>query len=363
MGIKDVVQQLNQSAGIESPLEIRKHKASPSDTPRALPPSPSTSPKARTLKPITTVLKPIATAPKSSVKLNVIPKKESFVPSSSEPPVSSKTIELLQKSICEGRPGVDMYEFDVVAEEILGHYQRLLEKYNESQEHVQRLESEMEKHASASTKVRDFEIRVKYLSQKLEQKSDERDYFEQELKRQMNQSAPLSPAFSQEQLDRNKSDTFLADLVNVYEESPEDKMQMAAYDRTVQTMVAKYVNDIEMQRLESKALMEVVEKQDELIKRLEIKNKENTDHLLLKEQMEVQRIELESKRELLSQLQNEREKWIREYHQYKRRSSIEMLTDKIAQLSRPSSISSGRGSPPLTAPPRHPLPPLPSLQH
>ncbi|OAD01221.1 hypothetical protein MUCCIDRAFT_156745 [Mucor lusitanicus CBS 277.49] len=141
-------------------------------------------------------------------------------------------------------------------------------------------------------------------------------------------------------------------------------------DRGVQITLMKYVADLETQRLEAKALKQVVKKQDELITKLEAKIKEIPENpdALLKEQVEVQRVELENKRELLAQLLNEREDLLRRLNSNQRnsvlrRSSIELLTNIINN--RPASYSSvasssGRGTPPLTAPPKQPLPPLPS---
>ncbi|KAG0746342.1 hypothetical protein G6F57_008641 [Rhizopus arrhizus] len=384
MGIQDVVARLNKSAGVESPLKIKKIPNKPDNTVminKAFPPSPATSPTQKHLESVSTaILKPIPkpslpaetkSTPKPILKSMPKPTSKPISKPASKPSMPIQTI--IPKDM-------DMNMFDSLTAEILGLYQHLLDQYNDSQEYIKKLEKDVETYFSAATKVRDYEIRVEYLAQKLEQVSEEKDYFEKEL-RQINQSVPLSPAFSQEQIEKQQraNDAFISDIVHVYEEMPDTESmifdekieleqlqdQLVECDKGVQMTIAKYVNDIEIQKLETKALQHVVEKQDELISKLEHKLKDNADQLLLKEQVEVQRIELENKRELLSQLLNEREELLRRIND-KRRSSIEMLTDKIVNLNRNSSSSlsssSGRGSsPPLTAPPKHPLPPLPSL--
>ncbi|EIE91810.1 hypothetical protein G6F46_001774 [Rhizopus delemar] len=415
MGIQDVVARLNKSAGVESPLKIKKIPNKPDNTVminKAFPPSPATSPTQKhlesistaTLKPISKpslpeetkstpkpILKPVpklTSKPISKPILKPIPKPSLPTETKSSPkPILKPVIKLTSNPVSKPSMPIqtiipkdmDMNMFDSLTAEILGLYQHLLDQYNDSQEYIKKLEKDVETYFSAATKVRDYEIRVEYLAQKLEQVSEEKDYFEKEL-RQINQSVPLSPAFSQEQIEKQQraNDAFISDIVHVYEEMPDTESmifdekieleqlqdQLVECDKGVQMTIAKYVNDIEIQKLETKALQHVVEKQDELISKLEYKLKDNADQLLLKEQVEVQRIELENKRELLSQLLNEREELLRRIND-KRRSSIEMLTDKIVNLNRNSSSSlssSGRGSsPPLTAPPKHPLPPLPSL--
>jgi hypothetical protein len=124
-----------------------------------------------------------------------------------------------------------------------------------------------------------------------------------------------------------------------------------------------------------------MQKQDTLIKRLEVKLSVEPDELL-KEQVKVQSIELENKRKLLSQLLNEREELKRKLADNNRpyipinqeRASIDVLLDitNSIDFKRPNSYMSidssstcsttGRGTPPLTNPPKHPLPPLPPKQ-
>lgn len=317
------------------------------------------------------------------------------------------------------RDAHSLFKFDATASEIVDLFQTLLDQNAAAEEYIQTLKQDVEKYASDATKVRDYEIRVEYLALKLEQVSEERDYFEKELNELAHKqrqtaimSSPLSPAFSQidqrdiviedeQKLQSQNNDAYMADLLNVYEEISDqedhdgggDDMQLfdeqsasqiqsqqeeieilndklIECDRGVQITLMKYVADLETQRLEAKALKQVVKKQDELITKLEAKIKEIPENpdALLKEQVEVQRVELENKRELLAQLLNEREDLLRRLNSNQRnsvlrRSSIELLTNIINN--RPASYSSvasssGRGTPPLTAPPKQPLPPLPS---
>lgn len=318
----------------------------------------------------------------------------------------------------------DHHKIDVTLNEIEELYQKLVDQNTAAEEYIEKLQKDVEKYASDATKVRDYEIRVEYLALKLEQVSEERDMFEKELRELQlknsskqhkdDASAPMSPAYTyqhdivmeeEQKLHNQNNDAYMADILNVYEEISErsededgegDHMQIfdeaetgepedhiiediqsqsqqlqQDCDRGMQMAIVKYVTDLETQKLETKALKEVVKKQDELITKLEnkVKAAESStstagDDELLKEQVEVQRVELENKRELLAQLLNEREDLLRRLNSNQRksrRSSIELISN-ILKDDRPASycsISSGRGTPPLTAPPKQPLPPLP----
>ncbi|KAI8378205.1 hypothetical protein EDC96DRAFT_493936 [Choanephora cucurbitarum] len=299
-------------------------------------------------------------------------------------------------------------KFDTAADELISLFQSLLDKNAAHEEYIKKLEQEVEHHVSAATKVRDYEIRVEYLALKLEQVSEERDYFEKELNeladkssRQSDSSANSSSSSiaksssdlderhfesrqnmteEEERLQKQNNDAYIADILNVYEEMSikEDEtaqehleQQLIEYDKGVQMAIASYVSNLEAERLETKNLQEIVLKQDELITKLEQKLEESSDELL-KEQVEVQRIELENKRELLAQLLNEREDLLRRLNSRKRRSSIELISNMLQSdivintnnhrnsCSSSSSKISNRGTPPLTAPPKQPLPPLPA---
>lgn len=321
----------------------------------------------------------------------------------------------------------DHHKVDVTLNEIEDLYQKLVDQNKAAEEYIEKLQKDVEKYASDATKVRDYEIRVEYLALKLEQVSEERDMFEKELRELQlknnsskqhkaaaaDGSAPMSPAYTyqhdivieeEQKLHNQNNDAYMADILNVYEEISErsededgegDHMQIFEgeegedhiiediqsqsqqhqqdCDRGMQMAIVKYVTDLETQKLETKALKEVVKKQDELITKLEnkVKAAESSstaaaagDDELLKEQVEVQRVELENKRELLAQLLNEREDLLRRLNSNQRksrRSSIELISHMLKD-NRPASycsISSGRGTPPLTAPPKQPLPPLP----
>ncbi|CEG77029.1 hypothetical protein RMATCC62417_11845 [Rhizopus microsporus] len=352
MGIQDVVARLNKSAGFED-TTITKPKFNTNKTVminKAFPPSPATSPTSSTQSEQKELIKPkeIKVERKESIqkeiKLTKPEKKELIIPT------------------------VDMDKVDSISAEIVELYQQLLDQYNASQEYITTLERE-------ATKVRDYEIRVEYLANKLEQVSEERDYFEQQLKQHM----PPSPAISQKEVvqDQQKNDAFMADLIHVYEdiideEDNEEGDELIIFDdnnnnndyimnleneiqKGIQLTIAKYVNDLEQQRQETKQLKQVIQKQDELITTLENKLQNQS---LLKEQVELQTIELENKRELLSQLLNGRDDLLK-----KKRSSSTLSTSSSSQghSNRHSSLSSGRRTPtPLTAPPKQPLPPLPS---
>lgn len=388
-GIASMMQRFEQSSRSPSP----KSSPSPSPSPKPSPsPSPSSSPKPK---------------PSPSQQVNKLP----------TPPESPSERQNKMNVTQTPRDVNSLFKFDTTASEIVDLFQTLVDQNTAAEEYIKTLKQDVEKFSSDATKVRDYEIRVEYLALKLEQVSEERDYFENELnelahkqKQNVVMSSPLSPAFSQidqhdiiiedeQKLQSQNNDAYMADLLNVYEEISDqdenegDDMQLfdeqsasqiqsqqeeieilndklVECDRGVQITLMKYVADLETQRLETKALKQVVKKQDELITKLETKintTPEDSDELL-KEQVEVQRVELENKRELLAQLLNEREDLLRRLNSNQRnsilrRSSIELLTNVINN--RPASFSSvgsssSRGTPPLTAPPKQPLPPLPA---
>lgn len=303
-------------------------------------------------------------------------------------------------------------------QEIEEQFQTLVDQNNAAEEYIQSLQAKVEKYASDATKVRDYEIRVEYLVTKLEQVTEERDFFEDQLNQlslqntlSQNNEVPDQYVQSEQETtnipeaqpqEKQIKDEDMNDLLNVYEEmsTPEndednnfdvelyeqynqsqtqlqqeeidhlnDKLVEA--DKGVQMTLMKYVTDLERQKLETKALKEVVKKQDELITKLEDKVQsaaENSEELL-KEQVQVQRIELDNKRELLAQLLKEREDLMKRLSSPRnslRKSSLEFFPTFTRNSLRPSSYSSvtstsGRDTPPLTAPPKQPLPPLPNL--
>ncbi|KAF1807488.1 hypothetical protein V8B55DRAFT_1466194 [Mucor lusitanicus] len=437
MGVQDVVARLNKSKSANTtskptssipPVPKRKIVMTTVDDKR-LPPSPAMSPTSTITANSSSNRRDDATPTASGIasmmqrfeQTSAVPTTTTSttttkLPSPPESPSQQQNkLNVTQKP----RDAHSLFKFDATASEIVDLFQTLLDQNAAAEEYIQTLKQDVEKYASDATKVRDYEIRVEYLALKLEQVSEERDYFEKELNELAHKqrqtaimSSPLSPAFSQidqrdiviedeQKLQSQNNDAYMADLLNVYEEISDqedhdgggDDMQLfdeqsasqiqsqqeeieilndklIECDRGVQITLMKYVADLETQRLEAKALKQVVKKQDELITKLEAKIKEIPENpdALLKEQVEVQRVELENKRELLAQLLNEREDLLRRLNSNQRnsvlrRSSIELLTNIINN--RPASYSSvasssGRGTPPLTAPPKQPLPPLPS---
>ncbi|GAN03144.1 hypothetical protein MAM1_0034c02595 [Mucor ambiguus] len=437
MGVQDVVARLNKSKSANTPKltnnnipPVPKRKIVMPVDDKRLPPSPAMSPTSTIISSNrkddnTPTASGIASMMQRFEQTSPLPNTSTTTPSHApsaaklpSPPESPSQQQNKLHVTQKPRDAHSLFKFDATASEIVDLFQTLLDQNAAAEEYIKTLKQDVEKYASDATKVRDYEIRVEYLALKLEQVSEERDYFEKELnelahKQKQNtiMSSPLSPAFSQidqrdiviedeQKLQSQNNDAYMADLLNVYEEISDqddheggDDMQLfdeqsasqiqsqqeeieilndklIECDRGVQITLMKYVADLETQRLEAKALKQVVKKQDELITKLETKIKEipeNPDELL-KEQVEVQRVELENKRELLAQLLNEREDLLRRLNSNQRnsilrRSSIELLTNIINN--RPASYSSvasssGRGTPPLTAPPKQPLPPLPS---
>jgi len=432
MGVQDVVARLNKSksANTSKPTTtippVPKRRIGMTVDEKRLPPSPAMSPTSTITSSSnnkksenTPTASGIASMMQKFEQTSPLPAPSHATAAKLPSPPESPSQQQNKLNVTQmPRDANPLLKFDATASEIVDLFQTLLDQNAAAEEYIKALKQDVEKYASDATKVRDYEIRVEYLALKLEQVSEERDYFEKELnelahkqKQNVIMSSPLSPAFSQidqqdiviedeQKLQSQNNDAYMADLLNVYEEISDhddheggDDMQLfdeqsasqiqsqqeeieilndklIECDRGVQITLMKYVADLETQRLEAKALKQVVKKQDELITKLEAKIKdtpENPDELL-KEQVEVQRVELENKRELLAQLLNEREDLLRRLNSNQRnsilrRSSIELLTNVISN--RPASFSSvasssGRGTPPLTAPPKQPLPPLPS---
>ncbi|KAL9538521.1 hypothetical protein MBANPS3_010868 [Mucor bainieri] len=427
MGVQDVVARLNKSKSANAskptstipPVPKRKMVMTVDD--KRLPPSPAMSPTS-TINSTSTSKRDDHTPTASGIASmmqrfeQTSPLTTTKLPSPPESPSQQQNkLNVTQKP----RDAHALFKFDATASEMVDLFQTLLDQNAAAEEYIKTLKQDVEKYASDATKVRDYEIRVEYLALKLEQVSEERDYFEKELnelahkqKQQQQQqqntaimSSPMSPAFSQidqrdiviedeQKLQSQNNDAYMADLLNVYEEiSDQDDHEgggddMQLFDEQSASQIQSQQEEIEilndkliecdrgvqitLMKLEAKALKQVVKKQDELITKLETKIKETpaeSPDELLKEQVEVQRVELENKRELLAQLLNEREDLLRRLNSNQRnsllrRSSIELLTN-IINNNRPASFSSvasssGRGTPPLTAPPKQPLPPLPS---
>ncbi|CDH50808.1 predicted protein [Lichtheimia corymbifera JMRC:FSU:9682] len=333
---------------------------------------------------------------------------------------------------------------DMMIEELTIMYQQSLDECKEAQQQLQQLKSEAETYETDSTKVRDYEIRVEYLAQKLEQVSDERDALEQELAgyraNRSNIETPVSPVFQHRLSDifdkRSSADQnegppendesnseFMHGLLDAYEEeeeeqenheeqqeqsmSPEEQIkylqeQLKASDVGTKMAVQQYLAELEKERTETKALRDVVRKQDELIATLESKinnynnstpsttpvvsrpprkaslasptykssnnnaapplpNQSNVERQL-REQLESQRLELEDKRALLTQLLNEREDILKKAKMSGNGGRPGASSfDLLAELARPlDNNDNGRNTPPPTAPPRDPLPPVPN---
>ncbi|CAO3601458.1 unnamed protein product [Absidia cylindrospora] len=288
---------------------------------------------------------------------------------------------------------------DMHAEELTALYQDALDKLASANDTIAKLEADVEMYACDSTKVRDYEIRVAYLAQKLEQVSDERDAMEQELvsyktRPDNHLDTPVSACFPPQQdvMDKNdtptaeqqqqQDETYFDDLLDAYEETDDDRQEhleeqmakmQAEYDQGMKMAMESYVADLARQRLENNTLQTMVKKQEELIHHLEQQPpgpiRVDDEHALLHQQVELQQIELESKRDLLTQLLNERN-----HSKPSFRSSIDLLADMAkdnttALPKSPGSIRSlnkyyhqtGRSTPPPFAPPRTPLPPLPPM--
>lgn len=220
---------------------------------------------------------------------------------------------------------------DVLIQELTAMYEEALDKYQQAQDRIKQLEADVELYASDATKVRDYEIRVEYLAQKLEQVSEERDNLEQELRMQRQGQGrldtPVSPIFQHRLSDlfdkksineegsyeQSENGEFLHGILGDYVESDdqeeEDEQQqdqpqpqheqdtesaelkdpqqqieflteqLRAYDKFTKDAVQDYLSQLEKQRLHNKALHQVLRKQDELISTLESKLNSNNNNV------------------------------------------------------------------------------------
>ncbi|KAI8065926.1 hypothetical protein BC940DRAFT_303211 [Gongronella butleri] len=341
---------------------------------------------------------------------------------------------------------------DMHVEELEQMYQSALDQHEADQKLISKLQSDVEAFECDETKVRDFEIRVEYLAQKLEQVSEERDAFERELLELKKRVAavpppssiatPLSPEFNPEDyllhptgedehgndvppeemaLNHNPAeenqhydadaaahddDVYIDDILDAYEndnahheEEHQEQQLLQEIEQGMKMAMQQYVLDLERQRLQNRQLQSVIDKQDKLIRALEgdspveaaavPENKEqgikSEEAALLRQQVELQRIELESKRDLLTQLLNEREDLLKKVHRdssnqqvddstsqqqqhplYRHnsnRSSIDILAE-LAQLEAEMPVAPMASNPmernTPTPPPRTPLPPVPT---
>lgn len=314
---------------------------------------------------------------------------------------------------------VSRTSFDMIAQELTALYQEALDQYEDAKKELKHLQADMEVYASDATKVRDYEIRVEYLAQKLEQVSEERDSLEQELRmyreRHGNLDTPTSPVFqhrlsaifddrqsqynNDDQEESNNNEKFFDNILDAYggTDQPEEndmdkdrliehlKDQLRAYDHGAKIAVQHYLAELEQERIRSKALKQVVRKQDELIARLEGKSPEASSaaaattttattrtvnlpapmterERLLLEQVELQQTELRDTRALLNQLLSERNRTRMQDGGRNMKSNTTSI-DVLAELAKPlpsSGLRDGKSTPPLSAPPRDPLPPLPA---
>ncbi|KAG2221079.1 hypothetical protein INT45_009737 [Circinella minor] len=415
---------------------------------------------------------------------------------------------------------------DTIGHELLAIYQDTLNKLQAAEEEIEKLNqqqqinaitttsnsndnnNELSEDKKMSSQLRDYEIRIQYLSEKLDQLSQEHNLLERQLDQERKQQrmnskrvtldTPISPEFrpfskffdtanttttttsttTGDELDRRRitvetnltsedgefwnclldsyedKGTFFSSLNTSITTGEEDsnssninkvinsvsatlstdesnnnkeqqqqlvlaellfvKKQLTAVEKGAQIMLERHLQDLEKERQQTRTLTEVVHKQDQLIASLEIKaypkemkdeddsnnnNNNNNQHLLL-EQVELQRIELEDKRGLLTRLLDEREELLRQVMNHNSnkslpmngirsrsasvRSSIDVLSEmskdnpianpatkhplsrasssSLLQISPRSSLGShvhGRSTPPPTGPPKNPLPPLP----
>lgn len=348
-------------------------------------------------------------------------------------------------------------KIDVMINELTCMYETIMQQYQAAQTTIEQLQTKegmiITKDSNVmSSQIRDYEIRIQYLSDKLEQMSQEHEELEQQLasyRSHQDNDHHLEDASKQRRITvetnttrSDQPDDFWNCLLDTYDKSSVStgctsartsnendeetmscdkevvvtvdheqllsiKKQMSALERGAHMMFELQAGELESERIQTRALTEVVRKQDKLIAALESQlssTQRSNDQLLLQEQMELQRIELEDKRALLARLLDEREDLLKrtttttsppcKTPNRSRSASVRSSIDILSEMSRTdstghplsrascsslrqqqqqqqqqlastrSSLSTslhlGRSTPPLTAPPRDPLPPLPA---
>ncbi|KAI9247993.1 hypothetical protein BDA99DRAFT_542720 [Phascolomyces articulosus] len=435
------------------------------------PPSPRSPLSPTTSTPATAILRtndrPTLRSPTTTT--TITPATETTTPISKPKPLTTTT----------AKNGLTRTQVDMLSQELTTLYQESVKKAEAAEQELEQLKEQIGTYEADSTKVRDYEIRVEYLAQKLEQVSEERDGLEQELRmyreRQGNLDTPISPVFqhrlsgifnqqdkqpqqeSEQQHHENEYDDhdhdedhseFMHNILDAYEEDedenssfgiqserptedgeirgtirysnnnnnsnapPEEQIaflteQLRAADEGTKIAVQHYLSELEQERLRTKTLQQVLKKQEDLITTLESKlvstpntklaprpprnaslasptletsSQNNSLERALRDQVESQRVELEDKRALLTQLLNEREDMLKKVKLGASRPGASSF-DILAELARPPTTSGsnynqqkqylpyqrqqqnpivdGRNTPPPTAPPRDPLPPVP----
>ncbi|KAI8986995.1 hypothetical protein BDB01DRAFT_784220 [Pilobolus umbonatus] len=162
------------------------------------------------------------------------------------------------------------------------------------------------------------------------------------------------------------------------------QQQLIECEQTTQQRMLYYVGELEKERLETKRLRSVLCKQDELISVIEkklfgfIATSHSNDQELLQAQLDLQCIELEDHKKLVTILEIEKDGLLRQlqyirkkrglddnehptyFYSHTQRSSIDLLAD-LAQSD--LLLTHTHPSPPPSPPPSNPLPPLPTPQY
>ncbi|KAI8970209.1 hypothetical protein BDF20DRAFT_889895 [Mycotypha africana] len=218
---------------------------------------------------------------------------------------------------------------NTLATELTQMFEDVLQQYNAAETKCKKSDSEMILALNVQSNM--YEQRINELHQQIEIMQSERT--------------------------KRFSDDFITDLIHNYTDTHEDDKEDSQYDvlqirqlleaneRTMQTLITQYVCSLEKERLENKTLRELIEKQDKLISILQKKLSDNSpstanitrndrrrgyqsihnSEKLLKAQLELQGIELEDKKKLLSVLIDERDGLLKQVNELRTLSSAETI--------------------------------------
>ncbi|KAI7863676.1 hypothetical protein BDF14DRAFT_1959042 [Spinellus fusiger] len=242
------------------------------------------------------------------------------------------------------------YAMEKIVNELLAMYQTAMDQCAAAQARIEVLETKLNSTVDV-TRIRDYEIRVGYLMEKLDEISKERDKLEEEFMG-YGKIAPNPISLPK----HTPSEDDEQHQLKVQQESDIAQLtqQLTDCEESALKLSQKYIGDIERQRIEAKKLWQVIVKQGDLIARLETKiasltkrssshtsEEKNTrtleiaDEHLLQAHIELQHSELEDKRVLLSALLSEREAWMNTME----RMSSTVPTLSAAELSSPSPLT------------------------
>ncbi|ORY98110.1 hypothetical protein BCR43DRAFT_563420 [Syncephalastrum racemosum] len=213
-------------------------------------------------------------------------------------------------------------QFDAIAQEMIAMFQELLSQSK----------GNTKDDAAMQSQLRDYEIRIQYLSDKVEHMSHEHSGLDKQMSKEKRRRSVSTPSMATEEQDLwsglmdvyEKGSTTTTTLDTTHDEDKELredaeeqllslKKQLVACEKGTHLVVTQQAHALETERLQSRTLRDIVAKQEALISALEEKLDNSTGAFEAQAlQLELQQVELADKRQLLSRLLAEREQLYRQ---------------------------------------------------